>query len=279
MAEGSERLKRTLEGFFFAFILMTIALAGIGLGVRRWLPPLASEHGAGIDRMIRYLLLTVGTLFVIGHVALGYFIWRFSRQERVTYRLASPRVEKLWSLIPGIVMALVAEGGVLVIGLPIWQQYYLRPAPPDAVLVEVTAEQFAWNIRYPGRDGRLGRTDPHLIRYDNPLGIDARDPASQDDVVQLGVMPVPLGRPVHVRLRSKDTLHSFFLPHFRVKQDAVPGMTIDIWFTPTQTGEFEIVCAELCGFGHFQMRGVLRVLPSEDFERWLAEQPTFSSVR
>jgi cytochrome c oxidase subunit 2 len=221
--------------------------------------------------MINYLVITVGALFVVGHVILGYFIWRFGRQERVTFRLASAKAERQWSLIPVVLMALIAEGGVLVLGLPVWGKFYGRPAPPEAMAVEVTGEQFAWNVRYPGRDGLFGRTDPKLITDENPLGLDNHDPAAKDDIVQLGVLHVPVNKPVRLRLRAKDTLHSFFLPHFRVKQDAVPGMTIEIWFVPTQIGEYEIACAELCGFFHYSMRGLLRVLPPEKFEQWLRE--------
>lgn len=271
MEEKSTQLRKPIEGLFLALVLFLIVIVAVGLAVKRWLPPLASEHGAGIDRMINYLVITVGALFVVGQVALGYLLWRFSRQERVTFRLASPQAERRWSLIPVIVLALIAEGGVLVLGLPVWGKFYGSPAPPEALVVEVTGEQFAWNIRYPGKDGIFGRTDPQLITDDNPLGLDNHDPAAKDDIVQLGVLYLPVNRPVRIRLRSKDTLHSFFLPNFRVKQDAVPGMTIEIWFVPTQVGQYEIACAELCGFGHFQMRGVLQVLPPEKFEQRLRE--------
>ncbi|HXF05140.1 MAG TPA: cytochrome c oxidase subunit II transmembrane domain-containing protein [Blastocatellia bacterium] len=272
MSEKIRSSRSSFEGVLLAGVLFLIAIAAMVLAGRRWLPPLASEHGAGIDRLMDYLMVSVGSLFILGHLILGIFIWRFSRQDRVTYRQASPRTERMWALVPALVMTVVAEGGVLVMGLPVWGKLYGRAAPPDAFTVEVTGEQFAWNVRYPGPDGRFGRTDPSLIADDNPLGIDRRDPAARDDIVHLGVVHVPVNRPVRVRLRSKDTLHSFFIPHFRLKQDAVPGMTIEVWFVPTQVGEYEIACAELCGFGHFQMRGLLRVLSPEQFSEWMARQ-------
>lgn len=272
MSEKTRSSRSSFEGFLLASILFLVAVAAMGLAGRRWLPPLASEHGAGIDRLMDYLMVSVGSLFILGHFILGIFIWRFSRQDRVTYRQASPRTERMWALVPALVMTVVAEGGVLVMGLPVWGKLYGRAAPADAFTVEVTGEQFAWNVRYPGPDGRFGRTDPTLIADDNPLGVDPRDPAARDDIVHLGVVHVPVNRPVRVRLRSKDTLHSFFIPHFRLKQDAVPGMTIEVWFVPTQVGEYEIACAELCGFGHFQMRGLLRVLAPEQFSQWMARQ-------
>lgn len=267
--------KGAREGWLVALAIWLVPVMAVVLGMRRWLPPLASVHGAGIDRMIHYLLITVGSLFVFGHLALGYFIWRFSREGRVTYRLASPKVEHRWSLIPVVLMTLIAEGGVFVLGLPVWGKFYASAAPPEAVQVEVTAEQFAWNIRYPGQDGSFGRTDPRLMSLDNPVGLDKNDPAAQDDLVVLNELYLPVNRPARIRLRSKDTIHSFFLPNFRVKQDAVPGMTIDIWFVPTAVGTYEIACAELCGFAHFQMRGLLRVMPPEEFEKWRREEPPY----
>ncbi len=272
---AAARWKGIGEGRLLASVIWLIPVAAIVLGTRRWLPPLASEHGAGIDRMIYYLLFTVGGLFVVGHAALGYFIWRFGREGRATFRLASPRVERKWSLIPVVLMTLIAEGGVFVLGLPVWAKFYAATAPANAIVVEVTAEQFAWNIRYPGQDGRFGRTAPELMSLENPLGLDKNDSAARDDLVLLNELYLPVKRPARVRLRSKDTLHSFFLPNHRVKQDAVPGMTIDIWFVPTQVGTFEIACAELCGFGHHEMRGLLRVLTPEEFEKWRKEEPSF----
>lgn len=272
MEKEGRQSRNSLEGLFLALILFLLVTVAVWAAARKWLPPLASEHGAGIDLMIHYLLVTVGSLFVAGHVALGYFVWRFSRQDQVTCRLLSPKAEKIWSLIPVVLMALVAEGGIFVLGLPVWGKLYASATPPEAVTVEVTGEQFAWNFRYPGPDGIFGRTAPQLISEQNPLGRDTRDPAAKDDVVQPGELYAPVNKPLHLRLRSRDTLHSFFLPNLRIKQDAVPGMTIDIWFVPTQVGDFEIACAELCGLGHYQMRGLLRIVSQEKFESWLKEQ-------
>ena len=273
--EPARASKGTGEGRLLALLIWLLPIVAIIVGAKRWLPPLASEHGAGIDRMIAYLLVSVGGLFVVGHLVLGYFIWRFGREGRATYRLASPKAERRWSLIPVVLMTLIAEGGVFALGLPVWAKFYAAAPPPDAISVEVTAEQFAWNVRYPGEDGRFGRTDPRLISLDNPLGLDRTDPSAKDDLVLLNLIYLPVNKPVRIRLRSKDTLHSFFLPNHRVKQDAVPGMTIEIWFVPTALGTYEIACAELCGFGHFTMRGLLRVMPPEEFEKWKKEEPTY----
>ncbi len=252
-----------------------IPVFAVALTARRWLPSLASEHGASIDRMIYYLLYTVGFLFVLGHALLGYFIWRFSRREDVTYRLPTARAERRWSIAPVIVMALVAEGGVLILGLPVWGKLYASAAPSSAVTIEVTAEQFAWNVRYGGADGAFGRSEPSLLSMENVLGIDKTDPAAKDDIVGLGRIVVAVNRPVRIRLRSKDTLHSFYLPNLRVKQDAVPGMTIEFWFVPTAEGNYELACAELCGLFHYQMRAIFDVVSEEEFQKWLGQQQTF----
>jgi cytochrome c oxidase subunit 2 len=264
----------TKAGRTLALVVWLIPVLAVAAGIRGWLPPVASEHGPGIDRMLQYLLVTASGMLVIAHLALGYILWRFGGQTRATFRLATPRQERNWSLVPIIVMALVAEGGVFVIGLPVWAKLYDAP-PSDAITVELTAEQFAWNVRYPGNDGRFGRTDASLLSLNNPVGVDHNDAAAHDDVLLIGEVHLPVNRPARIRLRSKDVLHSFFLPIQRIKQDVVPGMTIEVWFVPTETGEFEIACAELCGFGHYQMRGLVRVESSQEFTRWLAELPTF----
>ncbi len=268
--------KRPLEGYFLAVAAWLFAGVAIFVAARGWLPPLASEHGAGIDRMLNYTLVTTGAFFVVGHIVLGYFLWRFGGRDRVSHRLASARTERRWTLVVVIAMALVGEGGVMVLGLPVWGKLYAAAPPPEAIIVEITGEQFAWNVRYPGKDGKFGRTDPKLIFDENPLGIDKSDPSSADDIFGLGRVVVPVNRPVRIRLRSKDTLHSFFLPNLRIKQDAVPGMTMDFWFVPTKQGEFEIACSQLCGFGHFGMRGIFQVVTQQEFDKWMGEQSTFA---
>ena len=196
--------KRPLHRILLAAGMWLIPVVAVIFGAGNWLPPLASEHGAGIDGILRYLLITVGALLVIGHLVLGYFILRFGGQERVgPFRMPSARTERMWSLVPVVILALVAEGGVLVLGLPVWDKFYASAAPADSVVIEVTAEQFAWNVRYSGPDGKFGPTDPKRITLNEPLGLDRSDPATKDDILMLNEIWAPLGVPVQIRLRSK----------------------------------------------------------------------------
>ena len=159
-------------------------------------------------------------------------------------------------------------------------------------MVQVTGEQFAWNVHYPGPDGKFGRTDIKLLdAQENPLGLDRSDPAAKDDVTTLNQLYLPVNKPIIVRLRSKDVIHSFGVPEFRVKQDAIPGLTIPIWFVPdvttaemrTRTGkpefQYEIACAQLCGLGHYRMRGFVTVQTAEEFQKWLDEEIKEQSAR
>lgn len=252
------------------FLSITI-LAVVGFS-KDWMPTVASEHGVGVDGVIRYLLLTTGTILVIGTLVFVAFLWLYGRGRPTGSPKTSPRTERRWSLVPVLGMTLVAEAGVLVKGLPVWEQVY-GEAPANAIVVEVTAQQFEWIIRYPGKDGTFGRTDPTLIhKTANPAGLDREDPAAQDDLVFRDRLHLPAGWPVLLRLRSRDVLHSFSVPAFRVKQDVVPGIVGSTKFVPTQPGRYEIACAELCGMGHYEMGGSVVVYSPEEFEAWLQNQ-------
>jgi cytochrome c oxidase subunit 2 len=265
--------RAVLESLLVAALFAAIGVGGVAYGARGWLPELASRHGAGIDAMLAYLLVTVGALFVAGHVALALLIWRGARRPAIGARLASRRTELVLSGVLGLGMAAIAEGGVLAIGMPVWSEYFAAERTTDAVSLEVTAQQFMWNVRYPGPDGTFGRTDPRLVDdVTNPIGIDRADPAGADDIFTINEIAVPIDRTVRIRLRSKDVIHSFFLPNFRVKQDAVPGMTPEVVFVPTRVGNFELACAELCGLAHYRMKGFFNVMSQPDFDSWLHAQ-------
>ena len=248
------------------------------------LPPLATTHGAQIDSLLGWLHVFMLVLFVGWGAFFVYCLVRFrrSRQPVASYPGAKSHAS---SYLEGAV--LVVEMVLLfAFSIPLWAAR-VDDLPPerDALVVHVTGEQFAWNVHYAGPDGVFGKTDIKLLDLQsNPLGLDRSDPAAKDDVTTLNQMYLPVNKPVIVKLRSKDVIHSFGVPEFRVKQDAIPGLTIPIWFIPnvtteemrTRTGkpefQYEIACAQLCGLGHARMRGFVTVQTAEEFQRWLDEK-------
>ena len=249
------------------------------------LPPLGAAHGAQIDSLIGWMHVFMLILFVGWGAFFAYALVRFrkSRNPAASYHGARSHASSY------------LEGGVLVVemvflfafSIPLWAARVDHvPSESEALVVHVTGEQFAWNVRYAGPDNIFGRTDINLIDLqNNPLGLDRTDPAAKDDVTTLNQLYLPADRPVIVKLRSKDVIHSFGVPEFRVKQDAIPGLTIPIWFVPdvttaemrARTGnpefQYEIACAQLCGLGHYRMRGFVTVLPDDEFLQWMdAEQ-------
>lgn len=255
-----------LQGLLFALVTLALVVLATLLFTRDWLPPLKSDRGA-IDHAIWISLLVTGIVFILTNLLLAYFAWRYQDREgaRAAYWHDDTRLEWAWTLVTAGIMFAFLFGA-----LNLWAKVNADP-PADALLVEVTGQQFAWNVRYPGRDGILGRTDYRTASQENPIGLDKNDPAAADDILLLNQLYLPQGRAVRVQVRSLDVIHSFFLPNFRVKQDAVPGMTIQVWFTPTEAGDFEIACAEHCGLGHYRMRGQVHVVAAANFEKALAE--------
>jgi cytochrome c oxidase subunit 2 len=258
-----------LQGLLFALATVVLVVLATYYFTRPWLPPLKSDRGA-IDHALWLSLVVTGVVFILTNLLLAYFSWRYQDdgQTRAAYWHHNPRLEWAWTLVTALIMC-----AFLFKALTLWAE--VKSAPPaDAMLIEVTGQQFAWNVRYPGPDGMLGRTDHILASQENAIGLDKTDPAAADDVLLLNQMYLPLDRPVRVQVRSMDVIHSFFLPNFRVKQDAVPGMTVELWFTPKDTGDFEIACAEHCGLGHYRMRGQVHVVPAGGFDQALTAAAT-----
>ena len=252
-----------------AIVIWLIVAASIVLfsGKMGWFPPQISEHGGAIDDQFFNTLIVVGIGFILAQVALGYYVWRYRDKARsqVIYTHGNAKLEVVTTLVTAVVFVTLA-----IMGQRVWARLHLQGIPEKAVKVEVTAQQFAWNIRYPGPDGKFGRTITKLINDQlNPVGVDPKDPDSKDDIVTLNRMAIPVNRDIHVILRSKDVTHSFFVPALRFKQDTTPGMAIPGQFKAMKTGEYEIACAELCGSQHYKMRGFLMVMSDEAFKDWL----------
>jgi cytochrome c oxidase subunit 2 len=235
-----------------------------------WLPLNASKDGGDIDRLITVVHWFMGVLFVVWSLFFLYCLVRFRRRPG---RAADPRPVSGKVSKYGEIGVAVFEA-VLLLGFSVPVLARVREQMPDrdkALTVRVVAEQFAWNVQYPGEDGVFGRLDPRFIAADNLIGLDHDDPYAKDDLVLLNHLHIPVDTPIIVELSSKDVIHSFFLPVMRVKQDVMPGMQFPIWFEAARTGEFDIACAQLCGNNHYKMQGRLHVHTKEDFNRWLAE--------
>ena len=255
-----------LQGLLFALATLTLVAVATFYFTKDWLPPLKSDR-VEIDAAIAITLAVTGAAFILTNVLLAYFGWRYQDHEgaRSAYWHDNQKLEITWTLVTAAILAFF-----LFNALGLWAQVNSAP-PADAMLVEVTGQQFAWNVRYPGADGILGKTNNAIASQDNPIGVVAEDPGSKDDVLLLNSIYLPLDRPVKIQVRSMDVIHSFFLPNFRVKQDAMPGMTIEIWFVPRQAGDYDLACAEHCGLGHYRMRGQVHVVAAADFDRTLTE--------
>jgi cytochrome c oxidase subunit 2 len=172
-----------------------------------------------------------------------------------------------------VAVALVEVALLVFYAIPAWARRVTNfPAGNDAVIVRVTGHQFAWEVQYPGADGKFGRTELKLVSAENLIGLDRKDPDAKDDIVTSNQLNLPENRPVLVHLSSQDVIHSFGLYEMRVKQDAIPGLDIPVWFVPTRTGEYEIACSQLCGLGHYRMRGFVNVQTAADYDKWMAEQ-------
>jgi cytochrome c oxidase subunit 2 len=248
------------------------------------LPPLAATHGGQIDNMIGWVHVFMLILFVGWGGFFVYCLARFRRSRNPVANYAGVKSH----------VSSYAEVGVVVVeaillfgfAIPLWAaRVGSIPPESESLVVHVTGEQFAWNVHYAGPDGKFGRTDIKLIDLQsNPLGLDRSDPDAKDDVTTVNQLYLPVNKPIIVKLRSKDVIHSFGVPEFRVKQDAIPGLTIPIWFVPnvttaemrTRTGkpefQYEIACAQLCGLGHAKMRGLVTVQSAEEFQTWMDEK-------
>jgi cytochrome c oxidase subunit 2 len=231
-----------------------------------------ASNWAMVDLTMDITFYVTGFVFVVVNLFMAYCVIKFRHKKdaRATYE---PENKKLEYWLTGLTAVGVAA--MLTPGLFVWGKFV--DVPEEAHVVEVVGQQWHWTFRYPGEDGKFGEVDAERISMENPFGIDPDDPNSQDDkVVYSPEAHIPIDQPVKFSLRSKDVLHNFTVAQFRVKMDLVPGMNTFMWLTPTATGRFELLCEELCGIGHFAMRGAVIVEEQDDFDNWLAQQPTFS---
>jgi cytochrome c oxidase subunit 2 len=234
-------------------------------------PPNASEEGFQIDHILEFSHWFMAALFVGWSTFFVYVLIRFRKSRNP---VADHEGVKS-GISTHLEFAVVLIEAVLLIGfaIPLWGKYVNDfPDDKEAILVHAIGQQFSWNFHLPGPDGQFGRRDISLVSNSNPIGLDAENPAAKDDLVVLGELHVPVNRPVIVETSSKDVIHNFAVPHMRVAQDSIPGHIIPMWFTPIKTGTYEIVCGQLCGLGHYAMKGTLVVDTPEDYQAWLKER-------
>ena len=233
--------------------------------------PIASNWGM-IDDTVTITFWVTGFVFVAINLFMAYAVvrYRYQKGRRATYEPENKKLE--WWLTGFTTLGVVA---MLAPGLFVWAKFV--EVPKEASVIEAIGQQWHWSFRFPGKDGVLGTVDTKYVSVENPFGINTDDPNGQDDVlIASNEVHLPIDKPVKVLLRSKDVLHNFAVPQFRVKMDLVPGMVPYIWFTPTRTGKFEILCEELCGIAHFAMRGSVVVEEQTAFHTWLSSHPTFA---
>jgi len=238
-----------------------------------WWTPIASNWGY-IDNTIIITFWITGVVFVAVMLFMVYCVLRFRHRpgQRSEYEPENKKLEWWLTIITGVGVA-----GMLIPGLFVWNQYVT--VPPGTAEIEVMAQQWQWSFRLPGKDGKLGTSNALLINGDNPFGLNPDDPNGRDDVlIEADDLHLPLDVPVKVLLRSLDVLHDFYVPEFRAKMDMVPGMVTYFWLTPIRTGTFDILCFELCGVGHHDMRGNVVVDDAAAYDKWLQEQETFAQT-
>ena len=238
-----------------------------------WWTEVASNWG-NIDDTIILTFWVTGAVFCAVCLFMSYCVWqfRYSEDRKSEYKPENSKLE--WALT---ILTTLGVCALLAPGLIVWNKYVT--VPDEAADIEVMAQQWYWNYRLPGEDGILGLTDLRNINEDNPFGMNLDDPNGLDDVLIEGDdLHILLNQPVKVNLRSIDVLHDFYIPQFRAKMDMVPGVVTYYWFTPIRTGDFEILCMEYCGTGHYSMRGRVLVDEQKDYDEWLSEQMTFEEM-
>ncbi|MEO1919907.1 MAG: cytochrome c oxidase subunit II [Paracoccaceae bacterium] len=234
--------------------------------------PIAADWSE-IDLLLTATLWITGAVFVAVSLFMAYALYKYrqSAGNRADFEPENKRLELILAVATSVgVIAMLAPG------LVVWNKYIT--VPDDAKIVEAVGQQWSWAFRLPGEDGEFGLVSTHDI-YETPFGVSASDPAGSDDIIiDDNELHLLLGQPVKMVLRSIDVLHNFYVPQFRAKMDLVPGIVTYFWITPTRTGTFEIICAELCGVGHSQMRGYVVVDEKKEYNEWLAEQETYAKL-
>lgn len=257
---------------FLPIVLLALtALAPEALAQAResnlyWAPEAATVGAKKVDTLLNFIFYLTATVFVLTQTVYIYYLVKYRKRpgSKAYYSHGNNKLEIIWTAIPTAIFL-----GLVIYSNRLWAELH-SPPPDGAVKVDVVSYQFGWDMRYAGADGQLGKVDVHSYSMDNKFGLVPDDPVGDDDFSSTELV-IPVNKPVHIYLHSRDVIHSFYVPEFRLYQAAVPGRTIAwVWFEPTRTGNFELACSQICGSGHYNMKAPIRVVSQEEFDKWQA---------
>jgi cytochrome c oxidase subunit 2 len=258
------------SGLALLVILAVLSTGSSALGAARttglwWMPDVASRGGEQVDQLTYFIYYLTAAVFVLTQIVYIYFLVKYRAKKGVsaTYSHGDNRLEIVWTAIPTAIFI-----GLWGYSNHMWFDVLHTDPPPNTLPVAVTAYQFGFTFQYPGPSGDLGRSDVRLVSAENPFGNDRSDPLTKQNF-QSSVLELPVNKAVRIHLNSRDVIHGFYIPQFRIYQDAVPGRTIDwVWFIPTKVGDYDLVCSQLCGSGHYNMKAPISVVSQQDFDKW-----------
>lgn len=252
--------------FFLLLFVLILGLAPAQASSLYWAPPNVTVGGRQIDVILNFIFWLTALVFVATQVVFVYYLIRYRRRpgHKAHYSHGNNFLEIIWTTIPVLIFL-----GLAIYSNRVWSDLHRNP-PPDAIQVNISSFQFGWEMRYGGADNTLGKIEVSKISNQNKFGVSPDDAAGKDDFVS-NELVIPYGKPVHILLNARDVIHSFYVPAFRLYQDAVPGRTISwVWFEVERPGNFELACSQLCGIGHFNMKAPIRVVSPEEYAEWYA---------
>lgn len=233
-----------------------------------WAPPNVTESGEKIDVILNFIFWLTLIVFVVTQIVYVYYLIKYRRKpgQKAHYSHGNNFLEIIWTTIPVLIFL-----GLAIYSNRVWSDIHRNP-PADAIPINVSSYQFGWDFRYPGADGKLGNIDVNAITLENKFGVSQDDPTALDDFTSTELV-IPYGKAIHIFLNSRDVIHSFYVPAFRLYQDAVPGRTISwVWFKVTRPINLELACSQLCGTGHYNMKAPIRVVSQEEYDKWYADK-------
>jgi cytochrome c oxidase subunit 2 len=255
---------------FFAAAILFAAGLDVAAEVREsnlyWAPEAATVGAKKVDTLLNFIFYLTAAVFVLTQSVYIYYLVKYRKRpgSKAYYSHGNNKLEIIWTAIPTAIFL-----GLVIYSNRLWSELH-SPPPEGSVKVDVVGYQFGWDLRYAGADGQLGKVDVRSYSVDNKFGLVPDDAAGDDDFSSTELV-IPVNKPVHIYLHSRDVIHSFYVPQFRLYQAAVPGRTIAwVWFEPTRTGNFELACSQICGSGHYNMKAPIRVVTQEEFEKWQA---------